>query len=143
MRAPTYRAAVADTPRRRRPAGLVRQDPYDGLTPLDFVSPRGYWPDGPFVRAVSARIPDDLPAPERQRAEQAARIAEEAVRELAEEVREHLRWRRQTKVPATTVARHVAVSRARIAAFENGTNWPRWDLLMRLRLLRDTFDADD
>jgi hypothetical protein len=101
------------------------------------------WPDRPFVRAVTARIPDDLPAPERQRAEQAARVAEEAVGELAEEVREHLRWRRQTKMPATTVARHAAFSRARIAAFENGTNWPRWDLLMRLRLLRDTFDADD
>ncbi|SNX96517.1 hypothetical protein SAMN06893097_104232 [Geodermatophilus sabuli] len=121
----------------------MRQDPFDGLTPLDFVAPHGTWPEGPFVRAVANRLGRDVPVEQREAADRAAMLAEEAVHELAEEVAVHLRWRRRMKVPASTVARHAGVSRARIAAFEHGTNWPRWDLLMRLRVLRDTYEADD
>jgi hypothetical protein len=88
-------------------------------------------------RVLSAHIPRDLAREEREHAERAADVAEEAVRELAEEVREHLHWRWRKKVPASTVARNAAVSRARIAALKSGTSWPRWDLLMRLQLLRD------
>lgn len=125
---------------RRRPAGLVRSDPFDGLTPLDFLAPKGTWPDGPFVRVVSAGVPKRLPPDELAEAQRAAAMVEAAVGELAEEVREYLKWKKWAKLSASEVARQAAVSRARIAAFEHGENWPRWDLLMRLRVLRDRSD---
>jgi hypothetical protein len=41
------------------------------------------------------------------------------------------------------MARAAAVSRARLAALKQGTNWPRWDLLMRLRVAREDIDYGD
>ncbi|MBY3555887.1 hypothetical protein HGI15_21195 [Modestobacter lapidis] len=41
------------------------------------------------------------------------------------------------------LSRAAAISRARLAALEQGTNWPRWDLLMRLRVAREDIEYDD
>jgi hypothetical protein len=50
---------------------------------------------------------------------------------------------RRKRLPAVRVARAAAISRARLAALEQGTNWPRWDLLMRLRVAREDIEYGD
>jgi hypothetical protein len=55
-----------------------------------------------------------------------------------------MHWRKRKRLPAVRLARAAAISRARLAALEQGTNWPRWDLLMRLRVARqDIEDGED
>lgn len=134
-----YGHGVADSSPRRRPPGLVRQDPFDGLIPQDFTT--GPWPFGAKVPAISNRIPRGLAATERAQAERQAMLAEEAAHELADEVQLHMRWKGRYKLSTSAIAREAGVSRARIAAFEQGTNWPRWDLLYRIRVLHDTYDG--
>jgi hypothetical protein len=134
-----YGRGVADSSPRRRPPGLVRQDPFDGLIPQDFTT--GPWPYGAKVPAIRNRIPRGLAPAERAQAERQAMLADEAAHELAEEVKEHLKWKGRRKLSTSAIARETGVSRARIAAFEQGTNWPRWDLLYRIRVLPDTYDG--
>jgi len=83
--------------------------------------------------AAEARIPKNLPAEELAIARREARMVQEAVRELAEEVRDYLRWRKRKRLPATTVARAARGARA-------GRELARMDLLMRLRVVREDFD---
>jgi hypothetical protein len=83
------------------------------------------WPDGPFVRTMEARIPRDLRPDEQAEAVREARMVQDAVLELASEVRDYVRWRKRKRLPPVAIAREAGVSRARVTALEQGANWPR------------------
>jgi DNA-binding XRE family transcriptional regulator len=126
-----------------RPPGLVRNDPFDGRKPTDWVAPGGTWPEGPFVSLLQRSVDQKLTGFARQQAELAARAGDDAVMELAAEVLELLRWRKLRRLSAQQLARRAGVSRDRLAVLEKGEQrFPKWDLVPRLHSARKRYEAE-
>jgi hypothetical protein len=119
-------------------SGLWRPRIFDGLAPSGFIRPGGRkWPWGKLRNAFLDHEPVHADEAAAKKWHDEAAIAFRAVRELALLAQRWLTWRTQERLSQEAAARRLQVSRPRLAAFEDGTRFPEWDLPWRIKALAE------
>lgn len=107
-----------------------RRLPLDDKKPKDFLASDGFWPSGPFVNPWTPEEMAQLGITDNQ-----ADIYVQAVARLGKTVIRYRNWLSDHRTTQAAFARRIGVSEGRLSALRNGTRFPSWDLVERVRVV--------